>query len=161
MTGNSTNMITRTTMPAGSVAPPLSSIPGGSWNTGAGVNFTVNGLAYDLNGIFTSMKQYGLKGSSCPLIDNLTYTYSAHSNKLSKVTDAANDPNSTFGDFHYSGTKGSTDYAYDYNGNPFVPPYYGETLYSGRQVTLGYWGNNMNNPIFNLYGRGLGNIRIK
>ncbi|TAM92962.1 MAG: hypothetical protein EPN39_21195 [Chitinophagaceae bacterium] len=44
---------------------------------------------------------------------------------------------------------------------PFVPPYYGETLYSGRQVTLGYWGNNMNDPIFNLYGQGLGNVKIK
>jgi len=34
------------------------------------------------------------------------------------VTDAANDPNSKLGDFHYNeGTKGATDYTYDANGN--------------------------------------------
>lgn len=30
-------------------------------------------------------------------------------------------------------------------------PYYGEIPYSGRQVVLGYYGNNPNNPIFNAY----------
>jgi len=35
--------------------------------------------------------------------------------------------------------------------NPNVPPYHGEIPYSGRQVVLGYYNNNMNNPIFNKY----------
>ncbi|MBS1646822.1 MAG: hypothetical protein JST67_05735 [Bacteroidetes bacterium] len=35
--------------------------------------------------------------------------------------------------------------------NPEVAPYYGEIPYSGRQVTLGYYGNNTNNAIFANY----------
>jgi len=50
-------------------------------------------------------------------IDQLTYTYQTNSNKLSQVTDGANDPNSQLGDFHYKGTKGAYDYSYDGNGN--------------------------------------------
>jgi hypothetical protein len=45
------------------------------------------------------------------------YTCSAPWYKLSQVNDASNDPNSKLGDFHYTGTKQSTDYNYDGNGN--------------------------------------------
>ncbi|GAA4314378.1 hypothetical protein GCM10023143_25200 [Compostibacter hankyongensis] len=89
---------------------------GASWSQSP-ANFSVSGLTYDANGNITHMNQYGLKGTSSPLIDQLTYTYPANSNQLSKVADGSNDPSSTLGDFHYSGTKGSTDYTYDANGN--------------------------------------------
>jgi RHS repeat-associated protein len=36
--------------------------------------------------------------------------------------------------------------------NPTIPPYYGEIPYSGRQVTLGYYGGNADNPVFTTYG---------
>lgn len=35
--------------------------------------------------------------------------------------------------------------------NPVAPPYYGEIPYSGRQVVLGYYYNNVNNNIFRQY----------
>jgi len=87
----------------------------------ANVNCTVNGLTYDNNGNIKTMKQYGLKtGSTSGIIDQLSYNYaSSTSNKLKNVIDAANDANSTLGDFHYSGTKttATLDYEYDANGN--------------------------------------------
>jgi RHS repeat-associated protein len=74
--------------------------------------------AYDANGNILSMTQNGFKLNSSPVIDQLTYTYQTNSNKLSKVTDAANDNTSMLGDFKYDpATKGSTDYIYDANGN--------------------------------------------
>ncbi|MCO6498202.1 MAG: hypothetical protein J5I50_11140 [Chitinophagaceae bacterium] len=75
-------------------------------------------LKHDANGNILTMNQYGLKINTSPLIDQLSYTYQINSNKLPKVVDAANDYTSTLGDFKYNpGTKGSTDYAYDDNGN--------------------------------------------
>jgi RHS repeat-associated protein len=74
--------------------------------------------AYDANGNIVGMTQYGLKLSSSPIIDQLTYTYQTNTNKLSKVTDGYNDNTSTLGDFKYDpATKGTTDYSYDANGN--------------------------------------------
>jgi hypothetical protein len=32
--------------------------------------------------------------------------------------------------------------------NPVKGPYYGEISFSGRMITLDYYGNNMDNPIF-------------
>jgi RHS repeat-associated protein len=63
------------------------------------------------------MDQKGFKVGGSQLIDQLTYTYQTNSNKLSQVNDASNDPLSKLGDFHYTGTKGSSDYTYDGNGN--------------------------------------------
>ena len=91
---------------------------GSTFNKTAGVDFSMNGLTYDANGNILTMNQYGLKINTSPLIDQLSYTYQTNSNKLSKVIDAVNDYTSTLGDFKYnSATKGSTDYAYDANGN--------------------------------------------
>jgi RHS repeat-associated protein len=47
--------------------------------------------------------------------------------------------------------------------NPSVAPYYGEIPYSGRQVVLGYFGNQSNNTIFLQYGNPAlyGTIKIK
>jgi RHS repeat-associated protein len=91
----------------------------GSWGTTA-MDFSVTGLTYDANGNTLSMNQKGFKvGTPGATIDSLAYTYLNNnaSNKLSQVTDAANDSLSLLGDFHYKGTKLATDYSYDGNGN--------------------------------------------
>src|SRR5699024_4621013 len=88
---------------------------GNSWSHST-VDFSVNSIGYDANGNITQMKQHGLKGGSSPPIDDLTYTYQSHSNQLLKVSDAANDPNTTLGDFH-DGTNSGNDNSYDDNGN--------------------------------------------
>ncbi|GAA4314478.1 DUF6443 domain-containing protein [Compostibacter hankyongensis] len=87
----------------------------GTWNNST-VNFSVNNLTYDANGNITHMNQYGLKGTSSFLIDQLTYTYQTNSNKLTKVADAVSDPNTSLGDFH-DGTNSGNDYVYDSTGN--------------------------------------------
>jgi RHS repeat-associated protein len=89
---------------------------GSTWNTAA-MDYSVSGLAYDGNGNILSMNQKGFKvGAPTGAIDQLTYGYQTTSNKLSQVTDAANDTASTLGDFHYK-SKGAYDYTYDGNGN--------------------------------------------
>lgn len=84
------------------------------------VNYSVENLKYDYNGNIIAMNQYGIKsGTTSSLIDKLSYNYITGSNKILNVVDDANDPNTTLGDFHYSGTKAATsvDYSYDANGN--------------------------------------------
>jgi hypothetical protein len=89
---------------------------GVSWDNGY-IDFSTTNLGYDANGNIMSMNQKGFKVGGSALIDQLLYTYQTNSNKLIQVNDAVNDPNSKLGDFHYTGTKGSTDYSYDGNGN--------------------------------------------
>ncbi len=89
---------------------------GTSWDFGY-IDFTIGNLTYDANGNILSMNQKGFKVGGSQLIDQLAYTYQANSNKLSQVNDASNDPLSKLGDFHYTGSKGSSDYTYDGNGN--------------------------------------------
>jgi len=89
---------------------------GTSWDFGY-IDFTTSNLTYDANGNIMSMNQKGFKVGGSQLIDQLTYTYQTNSNKLSQVNDASNDPLSKLGDFHYTGSKGSSDYTYDGNGN--------------------------------------------
>ena len=89
---------------------------GVSWDNGY-IDFTTSNLTYDANGNILSMNQNGFKVGGSTAIDQLTYTYQTNSNKLSQVNDAVNDVNSKLGDFHYTGTKGSSDYTYDGNGN--------------------------------------------
>lgn len=82
--------------------------------------------AYDANGNILKMIQYGWKlgvSSSTP-IDNLTYNYTAGSNKLLNVIDANNVANTKLGDFRTSAlhpvqskTTSTVDYTYDGNGN--------------------------------------------
>jgi RHS repeat-associated protein len=98
-----------------------------TWDRSANYDFSVtmgdgvNPLtAYDANGNIRKMVQNGRKGTTSPVIDNLTYTYAETnqvSNKLKSVSDAANDPATTLGDFKETTTGGVTDYTYDYNGN--------------------------------------------
>jgi len=93
---------------------------GSGFDLSAGINFTTSNLSYDANGNILTMRQYGfMVGGSNP-IDELKYTYQSNSNKLNQVYDTANNPTSLLGDFHYAGTKGSFDYAYDGNGNQVI-----------------------------------------
>jgi RHS repeat-associated protein len=65
--------------------------------------------SYDLNGNIMQLQRSGQDGG---LIDNLTYTYFS-SNRLTKVTDAANDVEG----FKEINTVNLDDYLYDSNGN--------------------------------------------
>jgi RHS repeat-associated protein len=102
-----------------------------SWNTSEGLNFSMqmgDGInptsAYDANGNIKSVTQYGWKVTGSSIIDNLTYNYTANSNKLLNVIDGANDASTKLGDFrtsllHPNQNKNSStiDYTYDVNGN--------------------------------------------
>lgn len=82
----------------------------------AGLDFSVSGLTYDVNGNILTMQQTGWKTNGSNPVDNLTYSYQPHSNKLSKVEDAIDDPASKLGDFK-DGANAADDYTYDDNGN--------------------------------------------
>ncbi|MGN7724011.1 RHS repeat-associated core domain-containing protein, partial [Chitinophaga sp. 22620] len=97
-----------------------------TWDRSANYDFSVTmgdgvnpASAYDANGNIRKMVQNGRKGTTSPVIDNLTYSYEASqlSNKLQSVSDGANDPATTLGDFKEVATNGTIDYLYDYNGN--------------------------------------------
>ena len=90
---------------------------GSTWNTGNNIDFTVPVIRYDANGNIMSLKRSGLNGTSSNIIDNLTYAYYDHSNKLKSVTDSVFNPNSTLGDFKEVTQGQVTDYDYDRNGN--------------------------------------------
>jgi RHS repeat-associated protein len=95
----------------------LQNTSGSSWDKNQ-VDYSVSGLNYDANGNILSMTQHGFTIGNSGAIDSLTYSYMSNSNKLMGVTDAANNPTSQLGDFHYNpSTKQSTDYSYDGNGN--------------------------------------------
>ncbi|HEV2483297.1 MAG TPA: DUF6443 domain-containing protein [Puia sp.] len=90
---------------------------GAGWDAAA-MDYSVSGLTYDANGNILSMIQKGFKvGNPTGIIDSLTYTYTANSNKLFQVHDGANDTASVLGDFHYKGLKADSDYRYDDNGS--------------------------------------------
>jgi hypothetical protein len=104
-----------------------------AWDKSAGIDFSSvmgDGVdpfsAYDENGNILAMRQWGLKGTSSSIVDDLVYTYNVKSNKLQNVIDGVNDPNTKLGDFRSStryltsyGIKdiNSIDYLYDQNGN--------------------------------------------
>lgn len=105
---------------------------GGNYTDNATINFDMqmgNGssaaTAYDANGNILAMKQWGLKGLTSNVLDDLTYHYNSGSNKLKSVIDAANEVNTKLGDFRTSqthidrGTRDASavDYMYDVNGN--------------------------------------------
>ncbi|WP_168803076.1 DUF6443 domain-containing protein [Chitinophaga oryzae] len=81
------------------------------------VDFSVSGLQYDENGNILFMKQQGLSSGARVIVDDLKYGYVANSNKLRFVTDRANNPNSTLGDFKEPASNETQDYSYDANGN--------------------------------------------
>jgi hypothetical protein len=86
----------------------------GYFNKIAGVDFSTNGLTYDVNGNILSMTQKGWKLNASSVVDKLTYTYQATSNKLANVADTS--AASSLGDFADNNKVGD-DYTYDVNGN--------------------------------------------
>jgi RHS repeat-associated protein len=93
-----------------------------TWNTSAGVDFSVHSIAYDLNGNILKMNQMGMKPTSSSLnssslIDSLVYGYNSNTNKLNYVTDKVNDTTAKLGDFTEKTNNTSQDYWYDGNGN--------------------------------------------
>ncbi|HVI46815.1 MAG TPA: DUF6443 domain-containing protein [Chitinophaga sp.] len=110
------------------------------------VDFTMSGVAYDPNGNILSMKQKGLKGTTVRTIDSLVYVYIPNSNKLFYVTDSANDPQSTLGDFIDIPNGTNQDYVFDRNGNT--------TIDINRQMITKY--NILNRPdSITLLGKGI------
>ncbi|MBX3254769.1 MAG: hypothetical protein KF862_11565 [Chitinophagaceae bacterium] len=89
---------------------------GATFNTSAGVDFSVSGLTYDANSNILTMTQKGLKLEASSTIDSLTYTYNSNSNRLLKVKDAISADNK-LGDFNDGSNGTGNDYTYDVNGN--------------------------------------------
>lgn len=81
------------------------------------MNFSLKNLSYDINGNILSMKQSGMNGLSIQTIDSLQYDYLGNSNRLNYVTDRANNPQSTLGDFRETINTATPDYSYDPDGN--------------------------------------------
>ena len=71
--------------------------------------FGLSGVNYDENGNLTSLQRQ-FQGA---LVDNLSYSYSASSNRLSSVADGGNNPPSPNAFFK----DGTANYSYDANGN--------------------------------------------
>lgn len=88
-----------------------------SFSKAAGVDFSTSGLTYDANGNILWMNQKGWKLGGSVTIDSLSYVYNTNSNKLSYVTDRANDVNTYLGDFKEYANNTTADYSYDGNGN--------------------------------------------
>jgi RHS repeat-associated protein len=100
-----------------------------TFSLNAGINFSVSGLSYDLNGNILTMNHKGWKPGGSVTIDSLLYTYdfAGYSNRLKNVIDRVNDTSTRLGDFRSSGaymtalsnnkTTSATDYTYDNNGN--------------------------------------------
>ncbi|MFY0255972.1 DUF6443 domain-containing protein [Chitinophaga sp. 30R24] len=79
------------------------------------MDFTVPWINYDANGNITKMSQKGMDGVNIVPMDQLAYSYSPNSNKLSAVFDTSA-VSSPLGDFK-DGNKNGNDYTYDPNGN--------------------------------------------
>jgi len=98
---------------------------GDTWDN-TRMDFSVSGssgkITYDYNGNLQSLLQKGvLPGNTTPVtVDNLTYTYTAYSNKLLTVTDngTLGSANGSLGDFKDARSSDMDhDYEYDDNGN--------------------------------------------
>jgi RHS repeat-associated protein len=85
-------------------------------------DFSASNMLYDENGNLKSMKQMGHNVAGQKIIlDDLTYGYTANSNKLASVSESASSQSKNpttydkLGDFR--DVAGTTDYTYDPNGN--------------------------------------------
>lgn len=88
--------------------------------TNSTVNLSSSIGGYDLNGNIRSAINYGILPGMAGgiVIDNLSYTYAAKSNKLLKVLDAgATNQTGLLGDFKKANLSGTDDYFYDLNGS--------------------------------------------
>jgi hypothetical protein len=88
-----------------------------------------------------NLQQWGWKLGGSVQIDNLAYNYQNNSNKLTKVTDANNNPLTKLGDFK-DGTNTGDDYTYDVNGN--LKRDYNKDI--GNNTTDGITYNHLNLP---------------
>lgn len=88
-----------------------------TWNTSAGIDYSVHSIKYDLNGNILAMNQMGLKLNTSLLLDSLVYSYTSNTNKLYYVTDKVNDTSAHLGDFTEINKNTNQDYWYDGNGN--------------------------------------------
>ncbi len=101
-----------------------------AWNKDAGIDFSsymgdgqTATSAYDANGNIKAMKQWGLKGTTSQVVDELTYAYlgtGEYSNKLKNVTEssAINTTDNKLGDFtDKNRSVTEDDYTYDIGGN--------------------------------------------
>ncbi len=89
------------------------------WNTSAGINYNLENINYDLNGNITQLKQWGLKGITSAVVDELDYKYlnTDFSNKLLSVKElVVGTADNKLGDFTDKNTT-IDDYTYDNNGN--------------------------------------------
>ncbi len=97
----------------------------GGWNQNK--NFTTDNLNYDENGNIINMRSQSTAFGTTRTVDDLTYSYNANSNRLTRVQDNGNGTQATnqtpgiagsggLKDFK-DGTNGGDDYTYDANGN--------------------------------------------
>jgi RHS repeat-associated protein len=90
----------------------LNRITSGIDNTG---NYNLTSVSYDKNGNILNLQRQGHTNAGATtfgVMDNLSYSYDANSNQLTKVVDAGN---TTYG--FKDNTNTSNDYSYDVNGN--------------------------------------------
>jgi RHS repeat-associated protein len=77
--------------------------------------YNVSSITYDLNGNITAMQRRNqMTATTYGLVDNLTYSYDTHGNRLLQVADAVAGATHTSKDFK---ERSPTNYGYDLNGN--------------------------------------------
>lgn len=95
------------------------SINGTTWNrsiAGMADNDFSSSYTYDDNGNILNLTRKGVIAGATYTIDDLDYTYSAHSNQLSRVVEDGTAPNLPDG-FSNGNSGTANDYTYDDNGN--------------------------------------------
>lgn len=85
-------------------------------NTAQNGRYTVNGISYDPNGnLLRLVRNNQQTETRFTTVDNLSFNYLPHSNRISKVTDTHTNKNYLAQDFKPGGSAAS--YSYDGNGN--------------------------------------------
>ncbi|MCC6287001.1 MAG: hypothetical protein IT249_03885 [Chitinophagaceae bacterium] len=90
------------------------------FDASAGVNFTEDGIQYDLNGNIKSLNRMGLRLNASSQVDKLSYTYanSGASNRLDRVDETSPGENGKLSDFKDGSNAANTsDYSYNRNGS--------------------------------------------
>jgi len=104
-------------------------------NTATASNRYNETLAYDLRGNITSLQHTGYYSSTCNYgqIDNLTYTYTASTNRLASIADNAPASQKMHG---FNPGAGGAGYTYDANGNLKTDSYKGITNIGYNHLNL-------------------------